>query len=60
MSEQLKNFLTGIGVMAESTKASYDAFIRTGFTPEQAIFLSCELMKELLQMSTQQKKQEED
>ena len=59
MNEQLKNFLTGVGVMAESTKASYDAFIRTGFTAEQAIYLSCELMKELLRMSTQQNRQEE-
>lgn len=59
MNEQLNSFLTGLGVMAESTKASYDAFIKTGFKPEQAIFLACELMKELLRMSTQ-KKPEED
>ena len=59
MNEQLKNFLTSVGIMAESTKALYDAFIRTGFTAEQAIYLSCELMKELLRMSTQLNRQEE-
>lgn len=59
MNEQLKNFLTGVGVMAESTKAMYDAMMKTGFTSDQALYLACELSKELLRMSTQQKKQDD-
>jgi len=60
MNEKLKDFLTSVGIMAESTKASYDAFIRTGFTSEQSLYLACEMMKTLIGISTMQKKPDED
>lgn len=51
MNEQLRGLLTGLGAMAELTKASFDAFLRAGFNREQAIYLAGELMKESLRMS---------
>jgi len=58
MNEQLKALLTGLGAMAELSKAAYDAFVKAGFKEEQALFLSAELMKTSLMLS-KDKDQEE-
>jgi len=60
MNEQLKGFLTSFGVIAETTKALYDSFIKVGFDSEKALYLACEMSKELLRLGTQQKKPDED
>ena len=51
MNEKLKEFLSGLGVLAETTKASYDAFLAAGFEPTQSLALASEFMKESLRIS---------
>ena len=34
-----KNFMNAIGILAESSKAQYDAYIKVGFSETQAIYL---------------------
>ena len=51
MNEQLKALLTGLGAMAELSKAAYDAFVKAGFKEDQALFLAAELMKTSLMLS---------
>lgn len=37
--DDFKNFMNTIGILAESSKAQYDAYIKVGFSEAQAMYL---------------------
>jgi hypothetical protein len=60
MDEKLKQFITGIGALAETTKIGYDSFVKTGFSNEQALYLAGEMMKATLKAGFKKDKPNEE
>lgn len=60
MNEKLKEFFTGLGVLAEVTKASYDAFVKAGFDAGQSLCLASEFMKASLQIAMENGQKEDE
>lgn len=37
--DDFKNFMNAVGILAESSKAQYDAYTKVGFSEAQAMYL---------------------
>lgn len=57
MNDELKNFVTGIGALAEALRLFRDELLKNGFSRDETIFLTKAFLQETL---SAQKNKEED
>lgn len=57
---ELQNFLEGMGAFAETCKIFYDRLILAGFDDQRALWLTGELVKQMISSSSTYKKEEQN
>lgn len=53
MNEGLRALINGAGVLAEISKVQYDAFVKTGFSESQAMYLTGKFIQAELEIANE-------